>query len=129
MLFHTFRSQAERRRQGGSCFVELQFCRMPPGTPVRRLVDVDSIRNWMDDSLYVDDETALYREYGRFFTGGVYNNLRRGPVDLYGINYYESAMIDPLMERLRREQPPEYETLLGWLERAKDYNGFYILGI
>ena len=129
MLFHTFRSQAERRRQGGSCFVELQFCGMPPGTPVRRLVDVDSIRNWMDDSLYVDDETALYREYGRFFTGGVYNNLRRGPVDLYGINYYESAMIDPLMERLRREQPPEYETLLGWLERAKDYNGFYILGI
>ena len=129
MLFHTFRSQAERRRQGGSCFVELQFCRMPPGTPVRRLVDVDSIRNWMDDSLYVDDETALYREYGRFFTGGVYNNLRRGPVDLYGINYYESAMIDPLMERLRREQPPEYETLLGWLEHAKDYNGFYILGI
>ena len=129
MLFQTFRSQAERRRQGGSCFVELQFCRMPPGTPVRRLVDVDSIRNWMDDSLYVDDETALYREYGRFFTGGVYNNLRRGPVDLYGINYYESAMIDPLMERLRREQPLEYETLLGWLERAKDYNGFYILGI
>ena len=129
MLFQTFRSQAERRRQGGSCFVELQFCRMPPGTPVRRLVDVDSIRNWMDDSLYVDDETVLYREYGRFFTGGVYNNLRRGPVDLYGINYYESAMIDPLMERLRREQPPEYETLLGWLERAKDYNGFYILGI
>ena len=129
MLFHTFRSQAERRRQGGSCFVELQFCRMPPGTPVRRLVDVDSIRNWMDDSLYVDDETALYREYGRFFAGGVYNNLRRGPVDLYGINYYESAMIDPLMERLRREQPPEYGTLLGWLERAKDYNGFYILGI
>ena len=129
MLFHTFRSQAERRRQGGSCFVELQFCRMPPGTPVRRLVDVNSIRNWMDDSLYVDDETALYREYGRFFTGGVYNNLRRGPVDLYGINYYESAMIEPLMEQLRREQPPEYETLLGWLERAKDYNGFYILGI
>ena len=129
MLFQTFRSQAERRRQGGSCFVELQFCRMPPGTPVRRLVDVDSIRNWMDDSLYVDDETVLYREYGRFFTGGVYNNLRRGPVDLYGINYYESAMIDPLMERLRREQPPEYETLMGWLERAKDYNGFYILGI
>ena len=129
MLFHTFRSQAERRRQGGSCFVELQFCRMPPGTPVRRLVDVDSIRNWMDDSLYVDDETVLYREYGRFFTGGVYNNLRRGPVDLYGINYYESAMIDPLMERLRREQPPEYETLMSWLERAKDYNGFYILGI
>lgn len=129
MLFQTFRSQAERRRQGGSCFVELQFCRMPPGTPVRRLVDVDSIRNWMDDSLYVDDETVLYREYGRFFTGGVYNNLRRGPVDLYGINYYESAMIDPLMERLRREQPPEYETLMSWLERAKDYNGFYILGI
>lgn len=129
MLFQTFRSQAERRRQGGSCFVELQFCRMPPGTPVRILVDVDSIRNWMDDSLYVDDETVLYREYGRFFTGGVYNNLRRGPVDLYGINYYESAMIDPLMERLRREQPPEYETLMSWLERAKDYNGFYILGI
>lgn len=129
MLFQTFRSQAERRRQGGSCFVELQFCRMPPGTPVRRLVDVDSIRNWMDDSLYVDDETVLYREYGRFFTGGVYNNLRRGPADLYGINYYEPAMIDPLMERLRREQPPEYETLMGWLERAKDYNGFYILGI
>lgn len=129
MLFHTFSSQEERRRFGGSCFVELQFCRMPPGTPVKRLVDVDSICNWMDDSLYVDDESALYREYGRFFTGGVYNNLHRGPVDLYGINYYEPAMIEPLMERLRQERPPEYETLLDWLERAKDCNGFYILGI
>lgn len=129
MLFHTFSSQEERRRIGGSCFVELQFCRMPPGTPVKRLVDVDSICNWMDDSLYVDDESALYREYGRFFTGGVYNNLHHGLVDLYGINYYEPAMIEPLMERLRQERPPEYETLLDWLERAKDCNGFYILGI
>ena len=129
MLFHAFSSQEERRRFGGSCFVELQFCRMPPGTPVKRLVDVDSICNWMDDSLYVDDESALYREYGKFFTGGVYNSLHRGPVDLYGINYYEPAMIEPLMERLRQERPPEYETLLDWLERAKDCNGFYILGI
>ena len=129
MLFHTFSSQEERRRFGGSCFVEIQFCRMPPGTPVKRLVDVDSICNWMDDSLYVDDESALYREYGRFFTGGVYNNLHRGPVDLYGINYYEPAMIEPLMERLRQERPPEYETLLDWLECAKECNGFYILGI
>ena len=29
MLFHTFKSQEERRKFGGSAFIEIQFCNMP----------------------------------------------------------------------------------------------------
>ena len=55
MLFHIFNSQEERRDYGGSAFVEIQFCKLPSGTATDRLVAVDSINNWQDDSLYIDD--------------------------------------------------------------------------
>ena len=29
MLFHTFSSQEERRKYGGSAFIEIQYCKLP----------------------------------------------------------------------------------------------------
>lgn len=29
MLFHTFRAQEERRRFGGTDFMEMQYCKLP----------------------------------------------------------------------------------------------------
>ena len=124
MLFHIFNSQEERRNYGGSAFVEL-----PSGTATDRLVAVDSINNWQDDSLYIDDENVFYKEYSSIFDCGIYNNLKCGTVDIYGINYYAPALIDSIIERLRREKPVDYEVLIEWLIKSRRYNGFYILGL
>ena len=129
MLFHKFDSQEERREYGGSAFIEVQFCRMPAGTDLKSLVAVDNIINWLDDSLYISDENLFYEQYSRIFDCGVYNNLKSGPVDVYGINYYGPELTKVLIERIRELQPEDWKVLIEWLEAAKKYNGFYILGI
>ena len=127
MLFHIFNSQRERREYGGSCFIELQFCSLPKGTPIETLVNSDV--HWQDDSLYVDDENKFYKEYSSIFDCGVYNNLSSGTVDVYGLNYYSTEKTDIIIDKLGREKPCDYQMLLDWLEKSKEYNGFYILGI
>lgn len=129
MLFHIFNSQEERRNYGGSGFVEIQFCKLPVGTTTDKLVAVDSINNWQNDSLYIDDEIEFYDEYSSIFDCGTYNNLKCGTVDMYGINYYAPALIDSIIEKLRKDKPADFETLLEWLIKSRSYNGFYILGI
>ena len=129
MLFHTFLSQSERRDFGGSAFIEIKFCKLPVRSSITSIVDVSSIKNWQNDSLYVSDENAFYQEYGHIFDCGTYNDLETGPVDLYGINYYPASLTDTIIERIRDAKPTEYAVLIDWLERAKTYNGFYILGI
>lgn len=127
MLFHIFNSQQERREYGGSCFIELQFCRLPMETPIKELVNNDV--HWQDDSLYVDNENQFYKEYSKIFDCGIYNNLSSGTVDLYGLNYYSPHVTDSIIEKLNNSKPLDYETLVEWLNKSKDYNGFYILGI
>lgn len=131
MLFHTFSSQEERRKFGGSCFFEIQFCRMPQKTEVEILTAVDSIHHWLDDSLFVsgDDDHVFMKEYARIFDRGIYNNLETGTIDPYGINYYGPDLIDTLIAKLLEIRPADYENLVEWLTTAKKYNGFYILGI
>ena len=129
MLFHTFFSQSERRDFGGSAFVEIQFCKLPVRSSITSIVDVSSIKNWQNDSLYVSDENAFYQEYGHIFDCGTYNNLEIGPVDLNGINYYPASLTDTIIARICESKPVDYTVLVDWLERTKDYNGFYILGV
>ncbi len=128
-MFYTFASQEERRDFGGSEFIEFQFCKMPSGTKIHEIVLVESIRHWCDDSLYVPDESAFYEEYSHIFDSGTYANLERGTVDPYGINYYAPDAIDGIMQKILLHAPADHRKLVEWLERAKAYNGFYILGI
>ena len=37
-MFCTFTSQEERRRVGGSCFIEFQFCKLPIDTKINKKV-------------------------------------------------------------------------------------------
>ena len=127
MLFHIFDSQQERWEYGGSDFVELQFCALQKKTPVAEVVD--NVTHWKDDSLYIDDENEFYSEYSRIFDCGIYNNLSQGTVDVYGINYYNSDITDSIIKKINQEKPTDYEILLSWLEKSKEYNGFYILGL
>lgn len=131
MLFHIFSSQEERRKYGGSAFIEIQFCKLPIGAGVKELVAVSSINHWQNDSLYVyiDNTEVFLEEYGHIFTRGIYNNLESGNVDIYGINYYTPALTDSIIEKIRMEKPVDHKIVIEWLKRAKAYNGFYILGI
>lgn len=129
MLFHIFNSQEERRNFGGSAFIEMQFCKLPSGTKAKKLVSPSSINHWQNDSLYIDDENVFYQEYSHIFNCGIYNNLKSGTVDIYGINYYAPSLTDSIIERLHKDKPADYEALIEWLNKSKKYNGFYILGI
>lgn len=129
MLFHVFSSQEERRTFGGSAFIEVQFCKMPYKTKTKKIVAVNSIKNWQNDSLYINDEDTFYQEYSNIFTCGIYNNLKSGIVDIFGINYYEPSLVDSIITKLHKNKPIDYMILVEWLTKAKEYNGFYILGI
>ena len=129
MLFYTFNSQEERRAFGGSMFIELQFCKLPVGTKNKKIISVDSIVNWQNDSLYVSNENMFYNEYSHILNCGMYGNLKCGVVDIFGINYYSPSLIDTIIEEIKKNKPLDYETLIGWLNKAKQYNGFYVLGM
>lgn len=105
---------------------------MPHGTKTKKLVAVNSIRDWQNDSLYIydDDANTFYQEYSSIFTCGICNNLKSETVDIiFGINYYAPSFVDSITTKLHKEKPLDYITLLEWLTKAKEYNGFYILGL
>ncbi|MBR3137696.1 MAG: hypothetical protein IKG32_11915 [Clostridia bacterium] len=131
MIFHSFPSQQERRRFGGSAFLELSYCRMPSGTTVKEIVSVRAIENWKDDSLYVylDDLDIFFVEYNGIFNDGTYNNLKSGPLDLWGINYYSPSQVVAIMQKIETCKPKDDDILLKWLQRADKANGIYVLGI
>jgi len=131
LLFLTFNSQEERREFGGSDFIELQYCRLPPRTELKEIVSVDAVRHWENDSLYIygDDMDMFYSTYGAIITGGIYSNMERGPIDPYGINFYAQEQTSQIIERIEAELPPDYQILLDWLKAGRRYIGFYILGV
>lgn len=131
MLFHTFSSQEERRKYNGSDFFEIQFCKFPKGTALERIVAVDGVRHWLPDSLYVsgNDAYIFLKEYGNIFDCGIYSNLGTGAIDPYGINYYEPGLICTRIAKLMEIRPMDHEKIAGWMNTAKKYNGFYILGV
>ena len=59
----------------------------------------------------------------------VHSNMSEDYFDYYGITYYAPDKIEPIIERLLSAKPEGYDVLNKWLEEAKKYNGFYILGL
>lgn len=131
MLFHFFSSQAERRAFGGGDFIELQHCKLDCSLPGEALVSVHRITHWREDSLYLcgDDWEAFFEAYGDILTGGTYNNLNTGALDWCGINYFSPEQAADIRQQLKEKQPPEWETLLRWLDEGKNCTGFYVLGL
>lgn len=131
MLFHMFKSQEERRNFGGSAFIEIQHCKLPESTKLEKIISVNVIPHWENDSLYVsgDDMNLFYEQYKDIITGGVYNNGKNGVMDLYGINFYSREKADLIIKGIEDEKPQEYEILLRWLKSGTDYLGFYVLGL
>ena len=128
MLFYTVSTPEERRRIGGA-LLEIQYCRLPRGSALKKIVAVDSIENRKSDSLYVPDENEFVRLYGAILGDGCYNNRKSGPLDPYGINYYAPETVAAIRARLRNVQPAEHAVFDAWLANAEAGNGFYILGL
>ena len=131
MLFHSFNNQDERRAFGGSDFLELQFCKIKKGTNIKSIVSIRNIIDWCNDSLYVygDDTDVFYKHYKDVFKNGVYNNLKSGDIDFFGINYYSADQVNEMIKIIEENKPEEYTVLLSWLNKAKEFNGVYILGV
>ena len=126
-MFLKFESQDERREYGGSCFIEFQFCMMPEGTQQNRIFH--PIDHWRDDSLYVHGDSPLFSTYKEILGTGIHPNMTEGYFDYYGVTYYAPDKIEPIIGRILSAKPEGYDVLNKWLEEAKQYNGFYILGI
>ena len=131
MLFHSFNNQDERRAFGGSDFLELQFCKLKKGTNIKSIVATRNIVDWCNDSLYVsgDDTDVFYKQYKDVFKNGVYNNLKSGDIDFFGINYYSPELVEEMIKTIEANKPEDYRIILAWLNKAKDFNGVYILGV
>ena len=129
MLFHNDDYCKTRREYGDSAIIEMQFCKFPVGTDIKRIVSVDSIKHWQNDSLYIGDENIFFNEYKNIFNCGIYANFKSGVVDVCGLNYYAPTLTTGIIEKINSEKPVGYEILAEWLNAAKNYNGFYILGI
>lgn len=129
MLFHRFNNQEERRAFGGSDFLELQFCQHKSGTSIKRIVN--KFENWRNDSLYIsgDDMDTFYSCYKDVFKNGTYNNLKSGDIDFFGINYYSPEKVDEMIKTIEEKKPKDYIIVLEWLNKAKEFNGIYILGV
>ena len=127
MLFYGFSSQEERRTFGGSCFAELAFCKGVGDT----LFKTENLPFWKNDSLYIPDmeQGPFWLAYKDIVGEGWYSPERRGPLDIYGMNYYTPEDLEAIITRVRDQQPQDWEKLLPWLEEARKYNGFYILGV
>lgn len=130
-MFLIFEDQSARKDFGSSAFLELQYCRKKKDAKIEELVSANIIKHWENDSLYVywNDIDDFYNQYANVFDCGIYHNLQTGVVDVYGINYYQHRNIENILEKIKENRPTEYQILLNWLEKAKEFNGFYILGI
>ena len=122
MMFRSFASQKERKNAGGSAFLELQYCALPCGTPLKKIMSAKEAEHWKNDSLYVraDDLELFSREYGDLFDGDL---------PLFGIGYRSPLQTEKLMEKIAAAKPTDYEIFLTWLVKAKEQNGFTVLGI
>ena len=131
MLFYSFSSQTERREYGGSDFIELQCCRLKRGTSIKKIISVDHIEHWRSDSLYLsgDKMDRFLFLYSDIFNQGIYNNGKRGSVDLFGINYYPPELEEAIIKRLRERNSDDDRILTDWLMTANEHNGLYILGV
>lgn len=130
-MFHLFLNNDERMKIGGTAFIEIQYCKMEPSATLREKVAVNSIEFRGADSLYIhaDNIDDFILNYGKVFNYGTYNSMKNGPLDIYGINYYSSSVVNKLIKEVEAIKPIDYEILTNWLKEAYEFNGIYILGI
>lgn len=122
-----FIGNAERKKRGGSAFYEFQFCRRE-GDALTQVRSPYSYRQ--EDSLYfhMDYEDIFDREYREIFQEPTNPDGGRR-FDPDGVNYYTKEQTQTIIGEIKARCPFECQNLLPWLERAAEYNGFYLMGL
>ena len=114
----------------GTDYIELQICTMPENSVVKQIVDNDNIKHWLNSSIYVcqDDLSTFLSAYRAFLKGGIHNDLSRGELDIFGINYFDKVQVAQIVSDVYKNKPFEYELFMKFLEEAILSNGFYLFG-
>lgn len=122
-MFMKFDNQETRRKEYGSAFLELSYCKLDNKVSTKKKLKIKNLPNWQNDSLYVyvDDLESFYSTYNKVF-GIIFD-------DLFCVKYYSTKEVSKIIERLNSEKPTEFQILVNWLDFAMNNNGFYILGI
>lgn len=132
-MFLTFENDEEKIKEEHSACIEFQFCRIKRNTALSDIIGYVFAPDFAfgrKDSMFVHDEDfeEFYDQYGDILNFGYYANHETGPVDPYGINYYKPDSIDIITEKITEKKPSDYLLFKEWLEKARNYYGFYILG-
>jgi len=130
-MFYSLKSIKENILSRGAPFIELQYCKLKTKSKLPKIVSVNKIDFQKDDSLFIsiNDTEKFDINYGDIFCGGIYNNLKSGKIDWFGINYFSPQQLVDIIDKIEEYKPLDYEILLDWLKQGAKYNGFYILGI
>lgn len=128
-MFLTFSKKKELSERIDSEYIEFQYCRLKKDTKLSEITEGE-VSFGLTDSLYIaeDDLKEFFEQYSDILNFGYYGNQQTGVVDPYGINYYKADSVDIIIKKLTENKPSDYKLFKEWLEEAKKYNGFYILG-
>ena len=121
-MFYKF-TDFNKLRGKGTCFFEIQYCDLSE----KKLFNINKIKHYSKDSLYVVDIDNFGKLYDDVLGYGVYPNLKEGYFDDSGITYFSSERVEVIKKKLFEKKPDGYDTFLEWLDNC--HNGFYILGI
>ena len=100
----------------GAC-LELAYCKLSNKSDIKTIVSISNIPFSQPDSLYVDFAFIkdFINQYDDIFTGGTYNNLKSGPVDVCGLNYYNPDLTNQIINKIKEQKPQKFEVVLNWL--------------
>ena len=114
-MFHRFVNCGDIRKFDGSAFIEFQYCKLKQGIEIGKNFNKD-YNHWQDDSrdVYVDDIDEFYRHYADIFIYGIYNNLKAGKIDFYGLNYYAQQQLLNIIDKIAEQKPLNYAFLSEW---------------
>ncbi len=114
----------------GGCYLEFQYCKVQ--NPIKdKKADDHIIEHWKEDSILISDDewNIFYKDYGEIFECGLFPNGEYGFYH-YGVNYYDKATTQDILQKLSKIIDEKYKNLIYWLEVAiNKCNGFYILGV
>jgi len=132
-MFLKFKTKEDRKSlyTDSTAFIELQYCKMPKNSKIRKMLSLKHAKYCEIDSLYIhfDDFDLFLDNYAEILNNTTYNNLGKGPFDMYGYNYYEPSQVIKIIDRIKKIKPVNFNEMLKWLEESQNYNGFYIIGI
>ena len=95
---------------------------------LRNKIALKRIRNWKNDSLYIDVPFALSIFLDQYFD--IFKSVNKNLEDAYSPEYFTLKQVIELRERLLELKPIDYRILVQWLDVCIDKGySMYFLGV